>query len=537
MTSKSDKLINHPQMKTKHRLILISVLVFLIAVAAAIYLNWPSLTNYAVYKSDIRQSPHWAAYHQTSFQDDDLLLRYAQFNESPLQNLIYYGGTYFIEMVTLTKIFTVISYGFAALLFFLIGQSLYGLRTGLLIALFFTFFPGQFEYSIGFFSKFWITPLIMVALWSLQKQRWRDFLFLLPFAAVAYPPAVVLLGVFGGMFALLTFPAARRTALILVKNLVIGSITALSLLLVKYLWPPDGIGPMVPGSVLQGMPEMIAGGLNWDPYLPVPSIFSELWQRLNHPYVILATVIYFIFLRRRVVWNRTMTALFLAAVGTYLLADLFFMQLYIPNRYTRHALVVLLIVWNARNIDRLIDQIPGLRLKSIALATIILLTGIVYFGDFVESENSLDRRRYDPMCQFIRQLPDKALIAGPPFYMDNVTVQGKHSVLCNFKLAHPWFTDYYNEIKERTRATFRAIYATDKAAVNALHEIYGVDYFVIGLSYYNRGRLRKGQIYVNPYNDYISELTLERTGFILKYPPVEAVVYRDSRYMVVKLPI
>ncbi|NQT97385.1 MAG: hypothetical protein HQ562_06550, partial [Candidatus Marinimicrobia bacterium] len=53
---------------------------------------------------------------------------------------------------------------------FLIGRSLDGLRAGLLIALFFTFFPGQFEYSIGFFSKFWITPLIMFAFWSLEKR-------------------------------------------------------------------------------------------------------------------------------------------------------------------------------------------------------------------------------------------------------------------------------------------------------------------------------------------------------------------------------
>jgi len=275
--SKSDKSINRPRAKAKHRLILISMLVFLIAIAAAIYLNWPSLINYAVYKSDIRQAPHWAAYHQTSFQDDDLLLKYAQFNESPVQNLIYYGGTYFIEMITLTKILTVISYGFAALLFFLIGQSLYGLRTGLLISLFFTFFPGQFEYSIGFFSKFWITPLIMVAFWSLEKQRWWDFLFLMPLAALAYPPAAIMVGTFTAVFIMLEFARSHRFPRQLVINLAIGSILGAGLLMLKYISPPTGIGPMTSGSVLRGMPEMLAGGLNWDPYLPVPSIFSELW--------------------------------------------------------------------------------------------------------------------------------------------------------------------------------------------------------------------------------------------------------------------
>lgn len=513
------------------------MLVFLLAITAAIYLNWPSLTNYAVYKSDIRQSPHWAAYHQTSFQDDDLLLRYAQFNESPLQNLIYYIGTYFIEMVNLTKVLTVVSYGFAALLFFLIGQSLYGKRGGLLIALFFTFFPGQFEYSIGFFSKFWITPTIMIAFWSLQKQRWRDFLFLMPFAALAYPPTAVMVVAFSIVFIALDIVTTRQLPRQLIINLAIGSIIGVGLLMLKYISPPAGIGSMTSGSVLRTMPEMLAGGLNWDPYLPVPSVFSELWQRLSHPYVILTTALYLIILRRQVAWNQTMTALLIAAVGIYLLADILFMQLYIPNRYTRHALAVLLILWNGRNIDLLIARISGFRLKVTATTVILLLTSTAYFEDFVESENSIDRRRYNPLCQFIRQLPDKALIAGPPFYMDNVTVQGKHSVLCNFKLAHPWFTEYYSEIKERTRATFRAIYATDKAAINALNKIYGVDYFVIGLSYYNRDRIRKDLIYVDPYNDYIRELTLDRAGFLLKYPPEEAIVYRDSRYTVVKLPL
>ncbi len=440
-------------------------------------------------------------------------------------------------MISLTKIYSVISYGCAALLFFLIGQSLYGLRAGLLFALFFTFFPGQFEYSNGFFSKFWITPLIMTAFWSLEKQRRRDFIFLLPFAAVAYPPAVVMLGAFAGIYILLTFPSAKQSALSLVKSISIGSVFALAILIFKYLQPPDGIGPMTATAELLDMPEMLAGGLNWDPYLPVPSLFSELWQRLNHPFVITAALVFLIILRRNIFWNRTMSALILAAAGAYLLADIFFMHLYIPNRYTRHSLAVLLIVWNAGNIDLLIDRIRSLRWKKISLAAMILFAGILYFEDFIENENSIDRRRYEPLCQFIRQLPDGALIAGSPFYMDNITVQGKHSVLCNFKMAHPWFSDYYAEIKERTRATFRALYATDKEAVNALHETYGVDYFVIGKSNFDRKQIRHGNIYVAPFRKYISELTENQPDFILENPLPAATVFKQSQYTIIKLPI
>lgn len=86
------------------RTLLIAVLLFSSGAAAATYLYWPALRSYEVYRSDIRQAPHWAAYHSTSFAADDMLLEYARYNESPLQNAIYYVGTYVVDMVDLTKV-------------------------------------------------------------------------------------------------------------------------------------------------------------------------------------------------------------------------------------------------------------------------------------------------------------------------------------------------------------------------------------------------------------------------------------------------
>ena len=110
-------------------------------------------------------------------------------------------------------------------------------------------------------------------------------------------------------------------------------------------------------------------------------------------------------------------------------------------------------------------------------------------------------------------------------------------VLCNYKMAHAWFSAYYKEIRQRTEATFRALYATHKAEVNALARDYGVTHLVVVKSHYQRNRLNRNRIYVNPYNDFIRALTQHTEQFLLESPPAEAIVYEDASLWVVTLPL
>ncbi|HIF22951.1 MAG TPA: hypothetical protein EYQ27_13855, partial [Gemmatimonadetes bacterium] len=178
------------------RTILLAVSLFAVGAGAATYLHWPALTSYEVYRSDIRQAPHWAAYHATSFRADDMLLEYARYNVTPLQNAIYYVGTFVVDIVDLTKILAILSYGLGAMLFFLFGRALYGTRAGVLAGLFFTFLPDQFEFSAGFFSKFWMAPIILLGVYVLETRKWRLIVPVMLFAAVAYPVSAVMIGAF-----------------------------------------------------------------------------------------------------------------------------------------------------------------------------------------------------------------------------------------------------------------------------------------------------------------------------------------------------
>jgi hypothetical protein len=519
---------------------IILLFIFCIGVGAAAYLHWPALTNHAVYKSDLRQAPHWSAYHHDdSFRDDDIFIQYSQYNESPIQNLIYYTGTYFLDIIPLSKVLAVLSYGFGALLFYAAGKALFGTYGGLLSAVFFAFFPNKFDWSAGFFSKFWMVPLLLVCILVLTKKKWRALPFLIPFAGLAYPPAAVLISTTVLIYLILELLENKNPeAAIIFKYLLAGSSIALLILLSKYLWPPSFIGPMTSQKELLNMEEMYKGGITATTYLPTPSLFKELLRRISHPFIMASTIFYlFILGRKNIGWHRSWTALFLASIICYLLADLFFMRMYIPNRYTRYSVAVLLVLWNGHNCSLMLERISQKWLRLTALLTIFAVAAYFYGDTFDQQRNSINRQKLAPLCRFIGHLPQDVLIAGPPRILDDIPIQSKRSVFSTYKLAHPWFSKYYSEIKKRTLATYRALYADTIGPINDLYYNHGVTHLIIKPSSYTRKNLKKRKIYVKPYNREIKKMIGGKKKFILQSPPEANVIYSGKRYTIIKLPL
>ncbi len=511
---------------------------FLVGVGAATYLYWPALTEPSTYKSDMRQGPHWVAFHETSFRGDDPILEYAHFNESPLQNSIYWVATLFGEMLWVSKVMTVISYGLLSAIFYSVGRLWFGVRFGALLALFITFFPDQFDFSTGFYSKFWIIPSILVAVFLLSRGWWRGLVVLMPFAALAYPVASVVIGLIAAVYLVMLFFEDRDRAAQLFHYLAAGSVIAIAILSVKYFSPPDFIGPMRSHSELLEMPEMVKGGMNNAPYVPIPSLFEELTERFWHPFVLFSSCFYFLVLGRRGVgWQKSWTALLLAAAIGYVVADLIFMRFYIPNRYTRYSLAVLLALWNARNWDLILDRVPYRSARVLMVAALLAVAGYAYQDTFRQGKDTSDRSRYDELCEFVATLPEKSLVAGSPRRLDDIMIRSKRSVLTTYKLAHPWFTGYYAMIEERTQDNFRALFADTPEPVNALHTKYGVTHLVVEHDFYGKD-LRRKKVYVQPYNDFIfSQLVADKRSFLLQRPPPDSVMFNSDDYMVIALPL
>ena len=291
---------------------------------------------------------------------------------------------------------------------------MYDERTGFLAAMFFTFFPHTFEFSAGFFSKFWMIPCLLVCMYLLHRHRFRGLILLMPFATVAYPMTSLLIGMICGVYAVMLLFLDREAGRSLFRWLAAGSAIAVLLLSIKYAWPPEFIGPMTPrGELLLHMRDHAS------PYYPIPSLFEELALWLGHPFIVVSAIGYLLILRRRVHWEHSWTALLLASSIGYVLADLLFIQLYIPNRYTRYSIVVFLALWNATNWARILSGIRFPALRRATLALLILIAGISFRSTFDNSDNMTDSGvNYGQFCGFIRLMrryaPASARRSGPP---------------------------------------------------------------------------------------------------------------------------
>ena len=509
---------------------LLLALFFLVGAGSAIQDYWPALTTYAVYHSDVRQAPHWAAYHGSSFRADDILVEYASHNESPLQNAIYFVATWFGDSIKVGKYLSVIGNGLVVALFFWVGRAMYGVQAGCLIATFYNFFPGAFQYSQGFYSKFWAAPLLLLCLFVLQTERRKWLLLLLPFAALAYPMTAFLIGMVCSVYLVMLWFSDRREAHAFFRILAIASVLALLPLLIKYVSPPEFLGPMFSRSELLTHPQ---GGVGM--YIPIPSVVEELWSHLANVFIVGSAIGFLLILRRRGIrWERSWTALLLGSSFAYLIADLLFARLYIPNRYTRYSIAVLLALWLATNWEAVLAKIPRPILRYAALALVFAAAGFWFHGQSGRhvTYNGLD---VVGVASFVRTLPEGVLLAGPPRYLDDIMIQGKRSVLSTYKLNHGWHAGMQETLHERTLAIYRAIYAPDESAVNDLYSRYGVTHLVVERSYFG-ARLKSGK-FRSRYDQEIQDLVGARRRFLLRNPSEDSVAYYDGQFTVIELPL
>lgn len=510
------------------------LLTFLVGAGSAVYLTWPQFVSTEVYASGLCQSVHFVAYHSAAFSPSDLLVEYSAFNESPLQNLLFFVGTYVADPVRLSNVLTAVFFGAAAVLFFLVGQALFDTPTGLSAAVLFSLLPEQAGYFNGASSRSWGIPLTLVGVYLLHRNRPAWFLALLPFSALAHPPATILVGLVALTYLGLTFREDRRQGMLGAEYLFVGGIIAVVLLSVKHLAPPPDIGLLTPGAVLRALPEMNPGGIT--ACLPALPVTEEVLRHLAHPVILWGAVLFLAVLGpRRLAWETTWTALLIAGVVGYVAADRFFMTLYLPQHYTNYSLAVLWSLWGARNAVLTLRRVPwrwGRRVGFLALvaAGLFLSRTELHRGKY-----ALHEERYARVCSFLRTLPAGVLLAGHPETLNQIPIQGRRAVLCNYKLAHPWFSAYYREMRARLRASLKAFYAEDVRPLNDLARLYGVTHFVVEKRFLRPNRrVRQNR---EPYSRYERRLRARNRHLFLSRPPTDSLLYEDADFVVLRLPL
>jgi hypothetical protein len=102
--------------------------------------------------------------------------------------------------------------------------------------------------------------------------------------------------------------------------------------------------------------------------------------------------------------------------------------------------------------------------------------------------------------------PRESLIAGHPTHIDGVQLFGIRRGYATTETAHPFYTNYFNEIKKRLEISLRAHYARDLNEFIELVEPEGIDFFVFEKRAFYPDWLQRARYFV-PLNSLVQELT------------------------------
>jgi len=262
-------------------------------------------------------------------------------------------------------------------------------------------------------------------------------------------------------------------------------------LLMNHQYNAQGYGPLVSAGDMVNRPEFTAQGRY--PILPVPSL---LWELIRHweliaPFreggIILGALVCALLLGAAVYGGRLLDwqnlksrlqpfgYLLLASLLLYLLARIFLLKLFVPDRYLIYTLNLCYCLGLALCLDGALPVRPWPRgLGAGAVALVVVLSALRLQG-----VGLCDYSMYRSLYGALAQTPKAALIAGHPNLMDNVTTFAQRRALATFELAHPWSKGYWWQIKPRLEELFTAYYANDPQVVRDFCRKYQVSFLVV----------------------------------------------------------
>ncbi len=531
------------------------------AAAVAVYLSWPSLTRADRFHENWRQCPQWTSPDKQHFQDDDLMLRYSEFGTSPFGNALYKTLALTGHDVVWGKVVTIVVFALGALSCFLAANAMCGLPAGWAAVMLFLFFPSQQEHFAGGFMATFSWPLLGFAVLLIYRRRWWWSIPLVSFSAFAYPMVGLHIGM---MYVVDTVWHDLRTGRLRDRELwrakllplALAAAAVLAILGAKY-FEDHGFGELVTRADMQDRIEFTKEGRYR--ILPTTALwkrFERQWENPFHFSLLLAAV--FFLGRSAFRMPRGVYALLVASILMYYLADYLVMRLYLPSRYIRRSLPLFAClvggIWWARIYygalqSGMLRSGSGegsgaprrskrriLRRLAPVIAATILLAGLGVYEFAGELEPGEHTRVFDRhgLYQAIRELPGRPMIAAWPRLASELPLMTGRTVLFNKEQAHPWWTDYWDEVTERTHEFWRAYYTRDPAELKRVVDKYGIDYWVVEPRYYERRYVSRRRLHYEPLDSWLKRRLRGPLGtsLLAQVPPAYRL-YQDERHYLV----
>jgi hypothetical protein len=537
-------------MKNKY-LVVLNIILFLVVL---FIMQYDGLTNYYNVDDDVRY-----LFFINNFPDnmqDNLIAQHSY--GKWVTTTIYYSNFYilankFIDFIILGKIMGVLTFLLSIIFIYRLGKIIKNKRYALILTFLFILQPWLARPFQGGLSRSFAFLLLIVFLYYLIKKDRLKLSFVLLLEALIYPTVFLLsLAIFG--LSLIDIKE-KKIKIDLKQNYMffIFAVLSFALILVPLNLVNYGLDDDITFTEASLSPEFYEGGaypffIGSIPFTSdIKSIISTLTHLysfnlinspiyLNQLFVLFALSVIFIIAYGKRIFNlpKEIYLLPVASLILQTLAILLLFRLHIPSRYVQYSIPLFLIIIVAHGIYLLSIQ---KKLRYI-FAILLLILAAFYINKLIlipqyNPVYCADEGVYD----YLKTLPDDALIAGHPADMNCIALFGQKRPFVMSILTSPLLKDYYSIMKQRDFDFFSAYYSSDKKQVRDFCKKNVITHIVVNKEHFTKEYLNQDYYYYSeqfePFNinKHIKNLTKNKNEFYLMNP--ENVVYKTGNNFIV----
>lgn len=347
-------------------------------------------------------------------------------------------------------------------------------------------------------------PLMLAFLYYLSRGSWLLCLAALALEGLFYPSvafisaAVLIVRLVVWRDGRLRFSQNRRDYLVCVAGLAIFAVV-----LSVYAMKSSGLGPVVTASEAGTMAEFSARGRMrvfhesfWEYW--VSGVNTGMIPATSLMPLTICSALLLPVLRRYRSWFpltnqisprvRLLPHLAIASVLMFFAAHLVMFKLYLPDRYTRYTVRIILCVGAGLALIIVLDAILhfcerrffGRRLLAVASVALLAFILISYPGAPRGFLRANYRTGGEPgLYEFFSRQPKDILIASLSRESSKIPVFAKRSTLVSWESSIPFHKDYYGQIRQRAIDLINAQYSPDLSELRSFIEKYRIDFMLV----------------------------------------------------------
>lgn len=178
-------------------------------------------------------------------------------------------------------------------------------------------------------------------------------------------------------------------------------------------------------------------------------------------------------------------------------------KLHMPGRYTSHCIMLAIPILAAIAWTLILEMLCKRTGRAMAAAAVVLvLVPLLFYYPLLLKKfpkTLYMTGREAPIYEYLQQQPQDSLVASLDYEADNIPVFAKRSTLITPEYATPFHLGYYQQIRQRGTDLLSTHYTSDRAALKAFVNRYGIDFWLVNKAAFSPDYLAHHRYWSNNY--------------------------------------